>query len=278
MKAENRKLSDLFRFTRSALAGHMARAGLLLTALPIVVDKLDAIPEAHRSLYVEKDGKFNLDLEGYEDPVGLKSALQKERTAAANASKQVSAWAALGKTPEEIKALVDAAAQAEIDKLGKAGEWDKLKAQMLTSHQGELTKKDEAIASSQRALSKYLVDSAAATALAAAKGSVPLLLPHIQAAVKVVADGDNYSVRVMGKDGNPRVDGKGEFLTIDDLVSEMRQSDEFGRAFDATGTSGGGAQGGGGGGGSKTMKQAAFDALRPKERAQKMAEGYTLVP
>lgn len=50
-------------------------------ALQFEVDSLDSIPEGQRELYAEVDGgKFRLDLDGYEDPTGLKSALEKERT------------------------------------------------------------------------------------------------------------------------------------------------------------------------------------------------------
>lgn len=246
-------------------------------ALPFTVDAIDTIPEAQRSLYKEANGKFTLDVDGYEDPVNLKSALTKERDRAGAAEKQAKAWAALGKTPEEIQALVEAQAQAERDKLAKNGEWDKLKDQIITQHKTELSKKDEAIQAREKALEKYLVDAAAVTALAAAKGSAALLLPHVRAAVKVVEQNGEYVVRVLDKAGSPRVNGKGEFLTIEDLVSEMRQSDEYGRAFDASGTTGGGAQGGGNASGAKTMKRAAFDALKPAVRAARMAEGYTVV-
>jgi hypothetical protein len=247
-------------------------------ALPFTVDAIDAVPEAQRSLYKESNGKFVLDVDGYEDPTNLKSALQKEREAAKTAAKQVQQWAALGKSPEEIQALVEAQAQAERDKLVKGGEWEKLKAQMTDAHKAELSKKDEAIAAREKALSKHLVDAAAVTALAAAKGSAALLLPHIRAAVKVVEEDGEYVVRVIDKTGSPRVNGKGDFLTIEDLVGEMRQSEEYGRAFDASGTTGGGAQGSGGASGAKTIKQAAFDALKPADRAKRMAEGYQVVP
>ncbi|HHB1617631.1 TPA: hypothetical protein ACN968_003791, partial [Acinetobacter baumannii] len=58
-------------------------------SLPFIVDSLDAIKEEHRALYVEENGKFRLDLEGYEDPKGLKSALQSEREAARTANRQL---------------------------------------------------------------------------------------------------------------------------------------------------------------------------------------------
>lgn len=58
-------------------------------SLPFIVDSLDQIKEEHRALYVEENGKFRLDLEGYEDPKGLKSALQSERDAAKTAQREL---------------------------------------------------------------------------------------------------------------------------------------------------------------------------------------------
>jgi len=55
--------------------------------LALVVDKLDAVAETARALYVEKDGKFHLDVDGLEDTSGLKTALQKERDAAKEAKR-----------------------------------------------------------------------------------------------------------------------------------------------------------------------------------------------
>lgn len=248
-------------------------------SLQFSVDKLDQVPEAQRGLYKQDtSGKFVLDLDGYEDPVGLKSALNKERDAAQAAAKQVRAWAALGKTPEEIQALVDTQAQAERDKLTKGGEWDKLKAQMADQHKVEIGRKDERITTLTRSLERRLIDADATSAIAAAKGVPALLLPHVRASVKVIEDGGDFKVQVVDVSGNPRVNSKGEFLSITDLVGEMRQSDVFGRAFEPSGTTGSGATGGGSGaGGSKTIKAAAFEALPPKARAKAMADGFTVV-
>lgn len=99
------------------LVGYMARSGLLLTAIPMSADTLDAIPESQRGLYKEVNGKFTLDVEGYEDPTGLKSALQKERDTAKAATKESSAWKSFGKTPDEIKELIDKQRDLEDQKL-----------------------------------------------------------------------------------------------------------------------------------------------------------------
>jgi hypothetical protein len=65
--------------------------------LPLAVDDIATVPEAARGAYVQRDGKYHLDA-AVEDVGGLKSALQKERDAAADAKRQLAA--ALAKTTE----------------------------------------------------------------------------------------------------------------------------------------------------------------------------------
>ena len=222
--------------------GYMTRTGLMLNAIPFVADSLEAIPEAQRGLYKPDGDKFRLDLDGYEDPAGLKSALDKERKAAKDAVAMAKAWKELGKTPEEIQELLAAQAQAERDKLVKGGEWDKLKGQMTEQHQAELAKREEAVKGMRDQLEKHLVDAAGVAAIAAADGSAELLLPHVKSRVKVIEENGEFAVRVVDAAGNPRVNGKGEFLSMSDLVGEMRQSEIFAPCFKAPNASGGGAQ------------------------------------
>ena len=95
-------------------------------ALQLTVDSLDSVPENVRALYTEADGKYRLDLEGYEDPAGLKSALQKEREAAKAASKRAGAWDAIGKTPEEVQAALAKQHEYEDQKLRSEQKFDEL--------------------------------------------------------------------------------------------------------------------------------------------------------
>lgn len=244
-------------------------------ALQLVIDSLETVPETVRSLYVPDGDKFKLDVSGIEDTSGLKSALQKEREAAKHAAKQVSAWSSLGKTPEEIQELLEAQRKAEEDKATKNGEWEKLKAQMQEQSAAERQKLEQALKAKDGAIERYLIDAQAVAAISELKGVPALLLPHVKAAVKVVDDDGEYVTRVVDAQGNPRVNAKGDFLTIKDLVSEMRQSEVFGRAFEASGTTGGGSRTSSANG-SRTMSEAAFNALSPKERAKRMAEGYVV--
>lgn len=237
-------------------------------ALDLEVTTLDSVPEAVRSLYIPNGDKFRLDVSGVEDVTGLKSALEKERKTARELEKQANTWRTLGKTPDEIQALVTAQQQAETDKLAKAGEWDKLRAQMNDQHAVALKAEADKVSAKDKALGKYLVDSAAVSAIAAAKGVPELLLPHVRSAVKVVEDNGEYHVRVVDAAGNPRVDAKGNFLSIADLVGEMRSSEVFGRAFESSGASGGGASGTPAKSGGKTViTRAQYDALDPAAKA-----------
>ena len=52
-------------------------------------EEYDALPEAARAYYVEKDGKFILDAEGVEDVSGLKNALTAVRDELKSAKKQL---------------------------------------------------------------------------------------------------------------------------------------------------------------------------------------------
>src|SRR5690554_4932413 len=154
--------------------------------LPLTVDSIDDVPEAIRDQYKEVDGVFRLDLEGYEDPANLKSALQKEREAAKNAAKQVKAWESIGKTPEEIQELLEAQQKKQEEDLNKAGEWDKLKAQMNDQFAKEKEKLQSALTAKERAIEKHLIDAQATAAIAELKGVPALLLPHVKASVKVI--------------------------------------------------------------------------------------------
>lgn len=206
----------------------------------------EGLDEGIKGLYEEKDGGYSLSVDGLEDTSGLKSALQKERAEREKLAKQIKAWSATGKTPEEISELLTKLEEEEAKRAEKAGEWEKLKAQILESHRKELVKKDEELGRMRSALESNLVDAAATAAIAEMKGIPVLLLPHVKAAVKVAESDGKYSVQVVDAAGTPRVNAKGEPLSIKELIEEMRQSEIFGRAFEATGTTGGGASGGGG--------------------------------
>ena len=238
---------------------------------PATVDAIDTVPEGFRGLYKETDGKFALDtsfIEKSEPFKTVKGALSKANKESEATRRQVKAWEALGKTAEEIQALLDAQATEEQKKAEKAGEWDKLKGQMNEKHQTELKSKDEQIGKLRSTLEKHMIDSVATAEIAAAKGVPTLLLPHVQRMTKVVEDeAGNYTVQVVNAKGEPRVDAKGEPLTIKDLVEEMKQAEDFGRAFEGSGTKGSGMQPGNDR--ARGSKLSSTDKMDPIERLKR---------
>lgn len=237
-------------------------------ALPFSVESLDNVPENLRELYAETDNGYRLNVDGYEDPSNLKSALQKEREAAKKYSRELEGWKKTGKSPDEIADLLLQAEKADEDKAKNAGEWDKLKDQLMEKHNRELSTREEALKGMKSTLESYLVDAQAASAISEHKGVTQLLMPHVKAAVKVIDEDGQYKVRVVNDRGEPRINDKGEYMTINELVSEMRQSEVYGRAFESSAKAGSGANpAGGSSGGSSGIKSLA-DAKTPAEKAE----------
>lgn len=231
--------------------------------LKLIVDSLEAVEEPLRTLYEADGDKFKLKVDGLEDTSGLKSALAAERKRADAEARDKKRWASLGKTPEEIQELLEAQEQRALTEAEKKGEWDKLRGQMNDKHQADLKAKDETIGAMRKRLEAELVDAKATAAIASMKGVPELLLPHVQRQTKV---DDNFNVIVVDSKGDPRVNGKGEPLTISDLITEMKGNEIYGRAFEGSGQSGSGMQPNKGGGGSPSNKRRS-DFKTEKERS-----------
>lgn len=228
-------------------------------ALKLVIDKLDDVAEPLRTLYVEKEGKFYLDAE-VEDTTSMKEALRNANKEAAERRKALDTWKKLGKTPEEIEELVAAAALAAEEKLKGAGEWDKLKAQMNEKHEAALKAKDAVIdagkaevTAMKKSLERHLIDAQATAAIATAKGEPDLLLPIVQRFIKVNEENGNYTTLVVDAKGDPRVDSKGNPMTVDAFVTELKATEKYGRAFEGSGASGSGTRPANGAGGAGTI-------------------------
>lgn len=248
-------------------------------AMRRILDKLEDVVEGLRGEYKQgTDGKWMLDLTDYEDPAALKSALQAERKAKEALEKEIKAWKRAGKTPDEIDQLIADRVKSDEESARAGGEWDKLKQQMNEKHATELKARDAREGSLRSSLETQLVDAAATRAISEAKGITQVLLPHVKAQVKVVEKDGQFSVIVVDPKGDPRVNGKGEPLSMLDVVSEMRSSEVFGRCFEGTGTGGSGTRPSTNGpNGAKTMKRADFEQLPAASKVQVMRDGVVPV-
>lgn len=236
--------------------------------LKAMLDSLDAADEAVRGHYVEKDGKFVLDVAtvngwALEDVKGLKSALSAERKGKRDAVQHLKAFGDYDEALDTFEPAVDATEygrmKTQLEKLKDAKPDEKAKAereawekQVLDKHAGELKTRDGMVTELNAHLQKHLVLGAAATAIGKHKGDVDLLMPHVRASARLEKNGKgDYAVKVVGPDGNPLVSQKsGETgdMTIDEYVGTVLK-DRFPAAYEGTGSSGTGAMGETGAGG-----------------------------
>jgi len=91
--------------------------------LEISYDTLDAVPEAFRPLYSEKDGKAVLTgvngMKTPQDVLNVQEALRKERADHATAKEALKPWKSLGDDPTELQAKLDRIAELEAAAGGK---------------------------------------------------------------------------------------------------------------------------------------------------------------
>lgn len=249
--------------------------------LKMSVDTIDEVPEAVRSFYEEKDGKFALKVDGLEDTTALKGALEKERKAARDAQKLAKQYEGLGLSADEIKALVDAKAKADHDAAAKAGDFDKILGQHRSAWEKEKADLEAEIAAARASERKSTIGTglmAALTKAGATEEGIDLMPDRLAARVKFETEDGQRVVKIMAADGETPMagTGKGGLATFDDLVKEALT--KWPSLFKASGAGGGGKQpgSGAGGAGNRSMSKAEFEKLPAKERAARMAGGLTL--
>lgn len=215
-------------------------------ALKMVVDTLDGLEAGVAALYVAKDGKFSLDVDGAEDVTGLKSALEKERLNGKTMSKLVKDLQDKfsGIDVDAVRAMM---AQAETDaesKLIAEGKIKEVLEARLAKHQQEtdqkIADKDGIISSlSKKALENIF--RAAATTVGTHKGAVEDVLMRGGSLFTLDASGNAVQ---LGQDGQPILgkDGKTAFTPAEWLEGMKETAPHW---FPA-GNSGSGGEGQGG--------------------------------
>ncbi len=223
-------------------------------SLKAVVKNINEVPEQLRDYYqkIETKGgneeKYLLTVEavdGYslEDVSALKSSFGKERTAREKLEKELQKFNDVDpikarEALQKVKELAELDPVKEADKLANA-KFEAVKTQLLEKHTAEKNALADQNAQLQQVISGLLIDSEAKSALSEAKGSIELLLPHVKSHTRVKQNDGKFVVEVFDADGNARIaDAKGSPMTIRDLVTEMKQSDTFARAFEGSGQTG----------------------------------------
>lgn len=225
------------------------------------LDDIADVPKEFQPLYAKGgDGKFALNaaLAKKLDVSPLSGALDKERKARKDLEKHLTSWKGIGALlgsddPEAVRKLLEEEDGEESDdddadpgKKAK-GKLDKRTMQKLKADAEAAVAKvkgeyEGKLNSLQSVLKKQMIDGEAKAAIAEMKGVPDLLLPHVREKCLLMEEDGVYVVRVVDAEGDPRGNGKGGWLTIKDLVAEMRQSEVYGRAFEGEGRSGSGKQ------------------------------------
>lgn len=94
----------------------------------------------------------------------------------------------------------------------------------------EITKSnDDKVNRMYSVLEKQLKDKEIVSALAAAEGNIPILMPHVSKHVQIIEDTDtgDFSARVVDGEGTVRINDQGQPLSISEFVSELREKPEF---------------------------------------------------
>lgn len=212
-----------------------------MAKLKAILDSLDGVPEALHELYVEQDGKYVLDAEVESHPgVGaLKRALDRER----DNFKKLQGKIPDNFDPKDYESLLALREEVQMGKLTdkQREEVENVKRQLQDVHAKEQAKAKERISALEAALRREVITSRATAALAAAKGSVKLLLPHVERQASMIEEDGQFAPVVIDHKGHTRIGDKGEPMTLEELVSEMRASKDYASAFEGVGSSGGGA-------------------------------------
>ena len=181
-----------------------------------------------------------------EDVVKLtKAEYERMRQSQAKANKEaqqrrqaLKQWDELGVDPNAVKELLEKQKEREMRSAEEKGEWGKIKDQLMRQHEEKLRAKDDEVLSMRKTLESYLVDNAAISAIAEMEGVPELLLPHVKSSIRLVEDNGKYVTQVIDTDGSPRINADGEFMSIKDFVSEMKNHPVLGMGFKAPKTSG----------------------------------------
>lgn len=193
-------------------------------ALKLTVESLDGLDDGVKSLYKEDNGKYRLDLDGYEDTTGLKAqrdALLTEKKEAQRKAKEAE---------ESAKAAAEEAARKSGDVSALEKSWQEKLAATESNYKNineSLTKQIHGLTVGQTATKL--------AAELAISGSADVLLPHIQSRLTVEIKDGVPSVRVLDLQGKPTA------MTVDELKQEFISNKAFAPLIAASKATGGGA-------------------------------------
>lgn len=186
-----------------------------------------------------------------------------------------------GLSIEEAVSLKKRLEEEEREKAVKKGDIEKIKEQLTSSFEKEKGELMTKVQRMQKSLYENLVSAKANEAISEAGGVPKLLMPFVQKYAQVQEEDGKYAVRILDDDGEVRFNSRGDYMTINDYVSELRNDEVFGRAFMVDFKSGGGSKPNGATGGKagKIMNRSKMTTAQKLEYISEHGqEGFLALP
>lgn len=241
-------------------------------SLKRLIDSLEEVDEAVRSLYTERsDGKFELDVDG-DDDSGLKKALEAERRSRREIEKKMKALNDVD--PEKYRELLEKESEREEEEAQRKGEWDTLRDQLLEKHKKEADKLNGRIATLSGHVERREIDAQLSSGL----GSVKVMEPLREAALALLRS--KYKAEVVEEDGEFRgvIKAPEGDKNVPDFVKEWAETDEAKPFLAPSDQSGTGRKPDGGTGGTPAPKGSIrYEDLGKGDNAAKVASGELTV-
>lgn len=287
MKRRTSFIATVIAAVLGSLGEHRTRIG----ALALEVDAIDKVPESQRGWYVEKEGKFTLDLDKVtiEDVAGLKKALGSERDSAAAARREAAALAKKyeGIDPDAVKLLLSRFDGEEEAALIKAGKFDevlkKRHEKMQEAHVRALADKDKAIETEvgrrkkyeQRVLDGHLIQ--AATKAGVHQHAMEDVMYRGRSMFTLDEEGEPVRLLEDGKTVEIGKDGKSPYSPVEWIEGTMKEKAPHWFPVQGSGGGTGGDNSRPGSGGKKQIKRADFDAITDPVRKSETAKTHAIV-
>ena len=233
-----------------------------------------------KPVYVAEDGKeIAFDVIGTQASISrLNGESKGHRERAEAAEKSLKSFAGIADPAAALKAL-EVMSNLDQKKLIDAGEVEKVKGEISKAYQVQIDAANTKAQTLEQALyGEKIGGSFARSKLIAEKIAIPADMVQSRFGQQFkLEDGKTVAYDMHGNKIFSRA-RPGELADFDEALETIIDAYPYkDNILKGSGASGGGAQGGGQGTGSKTIKQAAFDALPPKERAKLMQSGVTVI-
>lgn len=206
--------------------------------LKAVISKLEDVEEAYRALYTESNGEYvfsAVDVTTHPETQALRTALERSKAK----SKDLQAYQKLGSVTELAERL------ERLDEGGDSDGAPKPKSTDLERQVKSLTKQLALATERGQKLEAGLTASRGSldvdTAIRSVGGNPRFLRDLIMRQAKVLEEDGEWVTVIVDHKGEPRLNAKGERVTPQDLVKQLKADPEYEDAFPGTGIGGSGA-------------------------------------